>query len=424
MIKSLLFNGLNFVPPIYLLLTVFFSNFIVENTILYVVISYFVFAVYFLYKNIFFEKKNVTEIDIIDLDASVYSLVKHSPIISFITDTNGKLIVGNQRGIKFYKSGIDKIQDSEIAYFKIDDIKLELNKLDNKLLQLEKSIESKLEFMTNDGEKYLYKISKIPIRANNGKIEVIVNFICNIDAHERIVKERETYISTLTHDIKTPVIAQIRALELLLDERFGAITKEQREMFTIMLDSCNYTYEMLKSILMNYREFNELHPIHYTMLDINELIETCVRSVKSKSSKKISFNIFSNNNHIMVKADRNELENVIISFLLRSLHSAYENSNIEIELIENESYFELKISCLGPYIEQEKINKTFKKISTDKEKFNIIGFGLGLFSLKKIIEAHGGKIFVKSYPDNRNIAGFTLPLLGESKPEGKILAKI
>ena len=38
-------------------------------------------------------------------------------------------------------------------------------------------------------------------------------------------KERETYVSTLTHDIKTPVIAQIRALELLLNETFGTITK-------------------------------------------------------------------------------------------------------------------------------------------------------------------------------------------------------
>ena len=86
-------------------------------------------------------------------------------------------------------------------------------------------------------------------------------------------------------------------------------------------------------------------------------------------------------------------------------------------------YFIL-VSCLSLFLHEKKINKTFKKNSTDKEKFNRIGFGLGLFSLKKIIEAHGGQIFVKSYPDNRNIAGFTLPLLGESKPEGKILAKI
>lgn len=422
MIKSLLFNGISFVPLIYLLLTVFFSNFIVENTILYGVISYFIFAAYFLSLGTFLAKKNDSALDIVDLDASVYSLVKHSPIISFITDTNGNFIAGNSRGTKFYKSGIDEILESEIVYFQIGDIKLELNKIDNKLLQIGQSMECQKEFISNDGEKYLYRISKIPVRANNGKIETIVTFICNIDAQVRIQKERETYVSTLTHDIKTPVIAQIRALELLLNETFGTITKEQREMFTIMLESCNYTYEMLKSVLMNYREFNEFAPIHCTIVDINELINDCVQEVKAKTSKNISFDIISNKEKILLNADRDELKNVIISFLSTSLHSAYENSNISIELIQNETYFELKISCFGPYIEQEKINKTFNKNSTDKEKFDRIGFGLGLYSLKKIIEAHGGNIFVKSHPDNRNIAGFTLPLIAACKSEHKVLA--
>ena len=66
----------------------------------------------------------------------------------------------------------------------------------------------------------MYRISKIPVRGNNGKIETIVTFICNIDAQVRIQKERETYVSTLTHDIKTPVIAQIRALGVAFKRNF------------------------------------------------------------------------------------------------------------------------------------------------------------------------------------------------------------
>ncbi len=63
------------------------------------------------------------------------------------------------------------------------------------------------------------------------------------------LKEKATYITILSHDLKIPTIAQIRALELLLNGQFGELTKEQKEILSLILDSCKYLYKVVLTLL-------------------------------------------------------------------------------------------------------------------------------------------------------------------------------
>ena len=63
---------------------------------------------------------------------------------------------------------------------------------------------------------------------------------------------RESYISTLNHDLKIPAIAQMRALELLLNENTGSINAVQKEILTSTLESCRHMYDMLNSLSYSY----------------------------------------------------------------------------------------------------------------------------------------------------------------------------
>ena len=57
---------------------------------------------------------------------------------------------------------------------------------------------------------------------------------------ERLNSQRETFVASLSHDLKNPTIAQIRALELFLKGSFGNILPQQREIIEMVLDSCKY----------------------------------------------------------------------------------------------------------------------------------------------------------------------------------------
>jgi hypothetical protein len=60
-----------------------------------------------------------------------------------------------------------------------------------------------------------------------------------------IIAQTENYKSILRHHIKTPVLAQIRALELLLKGNFGKLNKEQAEMLELTLNSCKHSYKII-----------------------------------------------------------------------------------------------------------------------------------------------------------------------------------
>lgn len=75
--------------------------------------------------------------------------------------------------------------------------------------------------------------------------------------------QSENYKSTLTHQIKTPVIAQIRAIELLLRGNFGSLSKEQEEMLKLTLNSCKHSYKIILTQLSSYENYNNNVIVEY-----------------------------------------------------------------------------------------------------------------------------------------------------------------
>ncbi len=71
-------------------------------------------------------------------------------------------------------------------------------------------------------------------------------------------KQQATYITDLSHDLKIPTIAQIRALELLLKGEFGVLSYEQEEMIKLILESCKSLYktELLLFSICNLENYN------------------------------------------------------------------------------------------------------------------------------------------------------------------------
>ena len=84
---------------------------------------------------------------------------------------------------------------------------------------------------------------------------------------------KKNFIETLTHDLKTPILAQIRVLELILQQQFGKLNDEQTEMLQLSLDSCQYMYEMISTLISTYKFENEDFQLNYSYFNIIHLVE-------------------------------------------------------------------------------------------------------------------------------------------------------
>ncbi len=223
-------------------------------------------------------------------------------------------------------------------------------------------------------------------------------------------KQRETFVASISHDLKNPTLAQIRALELFLKGHFGKIQPHQREIIEMVLDSCKYMNAMLGSLLLTYRNEKGTVRLNSEVVSISDLAAECVdEMIYLAKDKGVRINIINSAEKEIVYGDKIQIKRVIINLLSNGIKYAFNNTNLTIKIYNEQNYTCFLFENSSPYITPDKQEKIFARYVSFAEAHKEFGVGLGLYASKKIIEAHNGAIFVQSYKENRNIFGFKIP---------------
>ena len=291
------------------------------------------------------------------------------------------------------------------------------------ILKSGKEYNTEKQIQAKNGEKYWYAINKSPLKNREGEYYAITTFARDIDAEKRIQEQRETYIATLSHDLKTPAIAQVRALELLLSGELGEFNNDQKEMLKLTLDSCNYMYDMVYTLLSTCKFESGEVTLNYSQFDITKLVLESIHEISKLAQDNSTLIKFQPNMQTcIINADRIEIKRVVINFLSNAINYAFPSTNIDVSLFVENNNIILKVKNCSHYIEPEAMDRIFRKYVTHSEKFNKVGIGLGLYLSKKIIEAHNGTVIAQSSKDETNIFGFKIPIspkieINQNKPE-------
>lgn len=232
----------------------------------------------------------------------------------------------------------------------------------------------------------------------------------NSNEEENLQAQRETFVASLSHDLKNPTLAQIRALELLLKGNFGNIQPKQKEILEMVLDSCKYMNAMLASLLSTYRSEKGAIVLKYENISLMELAAECVEEmIYMAKDKNVQIALQNNNTSSNICADKIQIKRVIMNLLSNGIKYAFKNSCINITIFNEQNYTCFQFENNSPFIPEDKQKSIFAQYVSFAGVHKELGIGLGLYASKKIIKAHDGEIFVKSYPDNRNIFGFKIP---------------
>lgn len=223
--------------------------------------------------------------------------------------------------------------------------------------------------------------------------------------------QRETFVASLGHDLKNPTLAQIRAIELLLKGNFGNILPEQKEILEMVLDSCKYMNAMLASLLSTYRNENGAIKLNYEKFSLLDLTTECVEEMfYMAKDKNIKLLLKNNNLSSIIYADKIQIKRVIMNLLSNGIKYAFKDSNIHIKIFNEQAHTCFQLENNSPFIPKEKQKSIFAQYVSFAGVHKELGIGLGLYTSKKIIDAHNGKIYVKSYHDEKNIFGFKIPI--------------
>jgi PAS domain S-box-containing protein len=231
----------------------------------------------------------------------------------------------------------------------------------------------------------------------------------DITASKKLERERKNILPMFAHDMKNPVITAVGFLSRLISGKSGPLTEPQLNNLLIIKEELTKVEELISDFL----EFSRFEATKYRPLQsafniedaINHQIEIVGREADKKNIQ-IHFE-YPDTLIPVISADGKMIERVIANLLDNAVK--YSNNDTKILVKLNDWNLEAQVQVIdeGLGISEEHqpyIFDAFYRVSRDSE-----GSGLGLSIAKEIIEAHGGKIWVKSTPGKGSTFSFTLP---------------
>ncbi|WP_336070252.1 sensor histidine kinase [Mesoflavibacter sp. CH_XMU1404-2] len=232
--------------------------------------------------------------------------------------------------------------------------------------------------------------------------------------NELIVKDRQKdeFLDTVAHELKTPITGIRAATELLMDED-DDMPKDMKQQFlkNILQDS-----DRLGRLINNILDFEKLETgrlnLDISRQDIHVTIAKAISSLKQIAAKKEVHIINKNQHHFYLHYDEDRILQVLTNLLSNALKFCEpKRGEIVVDYKLCNHFLEISVSDNGKGIPEEDHDYIFDKFYQSQHQNTIKpqGSGLGLAITKQIVEKHHGKIWAKKGLKNGASLVFTLP---------------
>ncbi len=228
--------------------------------------------------------------------------------------------------------------------------------------------------------------------------ELVDDFNLMVKKLKNLEEIRKDLVSKITHEISTPLTGIAGFVEAIEDKiipeneipKIVKTIKEEVERLTKLIDDLrNYSFIESINFKLNFEDINLKEEIEY-------ILEIIKNKYKDKNIKiEISLE------QILIKGDKKRIKEIFINILDNAFKFSKENGTVYIKNYKDRNYAYVSIKDEGIGIDKEDLNKIFTKFYRGKnaELNGTKGTGLGLLITKELVEAHKGKIEIKSEKD-------------------------
>ncbi len=238
------------------------------------------------------------------------------------------------------------------------------------------------------------------------------------EENERLTKlysAKSDMVSIGAHQTRTSLSALKWIIKMFLDGDLGKLTTEQENLLKKAYESNDRAINIVSELLFDNKTENVTEKkYNIEKVDITELIDLSIFDFSGEAfSKGIEIIFLTPEKKLpLVKADKEKIRVVFQNVLENSIKYSNSHGKIFIALKEKDGLVEISVKDTGIGISEEGKTKIFEKFYRDPEaqKKDVVGSGIGLFTCKKIIEDHGGKMWFESIKDDNTTFFFTIPI--------------
>jgi signal transduction histidine kinase len=238
----------------------------------------------------------------------------------------------------------------------------------------------------------------------------------DIAARKEIERLRDDFVSTLTHDLRTPLLAAIQTLGFFLDGSLGEVPDRQRELIQMLIQSLREMLGLVNVLLEVYKYESGRQKLILDTINMPELVRHVCQELDSLAKSRdqslqieVAPKIGAKSGH--VHGDKQELKRVLVNLVGNAINFTPKGGEIRVSLAAEGKRLKICVADNGRGIPAKDIPLLFQRFSQGTSKQRSSGSGLGLYLSRQIMEAHHGQIWVESEEGKGSRFFIRLPLL-------------
>ncbi len=268
---------------------------------------------------------------------------------------------------------------------------------------------------------------------NRGYEEVLRASEAQLATQTQLVRVREDFIATLTHDLRTPILGAVATLGHLREDFDQLPPKHLKRALDVLDRGSRSQLQLIENLLQIYRADNTGLSLNRTLFNLAALVNTTVAALQDLANRRAIRLVCVGLAEAPFEGDAVQLQRVLSNLLINSLNHTPRGGCVTVALADVPAAqqfrpqapplswparYQLAVSDTGSGIQPEDLSHLFERFYQGQGERQLPGTGLGLYLARQIVEAHGGQIQV----ENRSTGGviFTVELPHDAKRSGAV----
>src|SRR5439155_742569 len=210
-------------------------------------------------------------------------------------------------------------------------------------------------------------------------------------------EQHHAFINAVTHELKTPV-ASIRLYLETLQTR-GVDDSKRNEFYRIMLDDSDRLLGSIDQILRTGRVGPSHRKLNISPIDVRVIIEDCLARIRSLYKVPMEAVRYQPGPPITIQGDVDEVRAAISNLIDNAVKYSGKEVNVSVEAAKIDGkYVSVRVKDHGVGIPNSELKQVFKRFyrAPGPHARRVPGTGLGLFIVRSVARAHGGRVWAES----------------------------
>jgi len=225
-------------------------------------------------------------------------------------------------------------------------------------------------------------------------------------------RHKSEFLANMSHELRTPLNAVLGYTELISDSIYGEVPEKIREVIARIDQSGRHLLGLINDVLdLSKIEAGQLtlSLADYSMKDLVQTVLVAMESLAAE--KKLALKVDVGADLPRGRGDERRLSQVLLNLVGNALKFT-ETGDVRVKAGLHDGQFRVAVADTGPGIsaaDQERIFEAFQQVDSSLTRKKG-GTGLGLAIARRIVELHGGRLWVESAPGKGSTFSFTVPV--------------